>query len=95
MRPEPKAFALRLLGSASTGPTPHDGEFLESMDFEAHGGRGEMVTTPDLAKAMRFDVHNDPLKFLARSPKCAPTRPDGRPNRPLTKMNWEFVRLEQ
>jgi hypothetical protein len=82
-----------LLGSASTGPTKYDGQFLESMDFEAFDGRGDLKLTPKLARAKRFASMEEAWAFLRRVPVKRALRPDGEPNRPMTAMHWEFKPL--
>ena len=78
-------------GSARGHELPHDGQYLKSMDFEAHNGRGEIALTPDLAEAMVFPDLMAAFAFWRSTPKCKPIRDhDGQPNRPLTAANWEF-----
>lgn len=79
-----------LRGDARGNATPYDGQFLASFDFEAHGGRGEITTTPDEAQAKRFATAVEAFAFYRTSPTCRPLRADGKPNRPLTATNWEF-----
>lgn len=73
--------------------TPHDGEYLKDMDFEAYDGRGHLVTTPDKADAKRFADPGEAFAFYKRVPECHPLRDDLQPNRPLTAFNWEFEQL--
>lgn len=81
-------------GDSRGNPLPHDGEYLQHMDFEAYAGRGAITLTPDPAKAMHFASTGEAFEFWKRSPKCRPIRPDGQPNRPLTGANWQFSNWE-
>lgn len=81
-------------GAADGRRLPHDGQFLKDFDFEAHGGRGEITLTPSLDEAKVFEDFPAAFEFYRRSPECAPKRSDGRPNRPLTAANWEFVGVD-
>jgi hypothetical protein len=84
------AVLMILCGDALGRPTGFDGQFLKAFDFEAHGGVGLIDMTLDLQQALKFADLAEAVAFWKRSPKCQPTRPDGRPNRPLTATNWEF-----
>lgn len=88
------SVVMVLVGSPH-GPTEFDGQYLEDFDFEAHGGRGEITTTPDLARAKRFRDVLDAIAYRNTVPKCRPLRPDGRPNRPLTATHWEVFDPEK
>jgi hypothetical protein len=83
-----------LWADANLQPLPQSGQFLRDFDFEAHDGQGEIDTTTDIALAKRFDDVAAALAFAHRSPACRPTRPDGRPNRPLTATTWQFRSVE-
>lgn len=85
------AVVMRLFGDAFGRPTPGDGQYLQDFDFEAGGGVGEIVVTPDPQQAMRFDDMTAAWAFWKRQPKCRPLRADGLPNRPLLSTNWEFT----
>lgn len=92
------AIVMRLCGQATmfgTAPTPFDGQFLLSFDFEADGGRGLIDMTTDQDQAKRFADMAEAVAFYQTSPKCKPVRDDGRPNRPLTATNWEFLTLPE
>ncbi len=74
-----------------SGQTPEGGQYLRDFDFEAHNGRGEITLTRDAAEAMRFPDSAAAFAYYRRSPECRPIRADGKPNRPLTATNWEFL----
>jgi len=81
---------IRIMGLADGRPCPAAGEFIASMDFEAHGGRGDLVTTPHLANAKHFKDMGEAFNFWRASPANKPTREDGQPNRPLTAYTVAF-----
>lgn len=82
------AVLLRCRGLA-TGGGP-DGEYLEAFDPEAGDGWGFATFTADVGKALRFPDFPTAYRFLGTRPKSRPTRPDGKPNRPLTAFTMEF-----
>jgi hypothetical protein len=62
----------------------YDGQYVKTFDVEAHGGRGYLEVTADPKKALHFASLELATLFTMRSPTCAPRRPDGGHNRPLT-----------
>lgn len=74
------------------------GQYLESFDPEMHApGKpyptGFAVWTEDPGKAMRFPNKEAAFKYVRQIPKCCPTRPDGKPNRPLMAFTMEIAPL--
>jgi len=85
---------LKLAGHPVRGATPEDGQYLQSIDFAAHGGRGDMVLTTDLQRALKFAGMAQAWAYWRTVPEEHPLRSsDGLPNRPLTAFNWEFETL--
>src|SRR5262249_36480572 len=70
--------AIQAVEFADGAPCDQAGQYLESFDPDANGGRGHATWTPDLSKAMRFA--NEALGMLWRQPTVRPLRPDGKPN---------------
>jgi hypothetical protein len=62
----------------------HIGKYLETCDFEAFNGRGYVTFTRDVNKAMKFADKTAAFAYWKTRSKTVPTRPDGKPNRPLT-----------
>ena len=59
------------------------GQYLLSSDPDAFQGRGWAEWTGDLTEARQFTDHGAALDYWRQVSKVRPTRPDGRPNRPL------------
>jgi hypothetical protein len=88
------AVILKNLGYPIPGmATPHEGQYLRDMDFEAHDGRGLLSVTSDITKAKQFPSAVEAFEYLKQVPKCHPIRPDLQPNRPLTGFNWELLNV--
>ncbi len=62
------------------------GSFLQAYSAEAHGGQGEALWTRDPAKALQFRSTKEAMELWRKIPWNRPTRPDGKPNRPLTSI---------
>ncbi len=72
---------LRLLALADFyGASPHDGQYVVSFTGTP-APHGTLVTTPDVARAKRFENPAAALKYYRQAHG---RRPDGEPNRPLT-----------
>jgi hypothetical protein len=85
------AHVVKIIGLATGGGTPFDGQYLVDYDPDQPGyaPNGEVMlvhlaTSPDITKAKRFETLRDIQAERGRFPKDEPLRPDGRPNRPLT-----------
>jgi len=76
---------LRVLGLAhEKATTPHGGRYVLSADPDAYAGRGSLETTDDVTEAKQFANVADALDYWQARSTIAPTRHDGKPNRPLT-----------
>lgn len=64
--------------------------YLEKCDFEAEDGRGKADWTTNPNKAKRFADKAEAFEYWQTQSKTHPTRPDGRPNRPLTAYTVEI-----
>lgn len=69
--------------------------YLKAYDPEAYDGMGEATSTFDLAEAARFATFSDALACYRTVPANRPTRPDGRPNRPLTAFTVAFREVSE
>lgn len=67
--------------------------------IEAHEdtacGRGHTTFTRDRTRAVSFDSPADAIEYWRQQSKTVPTRPDGKPNRPLTAFTVEILSLDQ
>jgi len=78
------------LGDATPPPA---GAWLRSYDPEAYGGRGIADWTVDPAKAMRFKTGSEAMVLYTTRSRTRPSRPDGKPNRPLTAFTVSVEQL--
>lgn len=67
------------------------GDYLEGFDPEAGYGWGAAAFTRDLQRAMVFPDLKAAYEFIGTRPKTRPTRPDGKPNRPLTAFTLQIL----
>jgi len=86
------AYALFVLGVTGGGAASG---WLAWADVEAHDGRGDARLTADLDDALQFPTAEAALAFWRQASTTRPTRPDGKPNRPLTAFSIELVDLER
>jgi hypothetical protein len=93
---------IKIEGLVNGGSTPFDGEFLVEYDPERDGTAPDgspmfahVVTTPDPDQAKKFPDFIEAAECWKRVCKRTPTRPDGKPNRPLTAFTVKFVPGEE
>jgi hypothetical protein len=104
MGPSRQQYAVGGGGAAMTGvvikliadaaglyPPLPDPTYLRDFDPDRHDGRGEIGTTRDPAKALRFSDAAAALMVWKTQSRRVPVRPDGKPNRPLTAYTVEIV----
>jgi hypothetical protein len=87
---------VRLLGLTNGQSTEYDGQYLVEYDPGRDGVRGllcHLVTTPDVNQATRFTAEAALTLWRMVDPR-KPTRPDGKPNRPLTAFHTEMFNPE-
>ncbi len=85
---------IQIIANAAGFPCPFAGEYLMTFDHEAHDGRGEIDTTTRLSRAMKFKTSIKAFEFYGRVSKSRPTRPDGKPNKPLTAFTVLITKVE-
>lgn len=73
---------------------PRDGRFLKSFDFDANNGLGYAEFTSDPKEALSFPSVERAFNFYRTQSTVRPLREDGKPNRPLTGVTWDFVSPE-
>lgn len=84
-------YALRVLPDPAN---PDEGPFVARVDVDARGGRGEVDLTTDPARALTWPSMRDALDAYGQQSTVQPTRPDGRPNKPLTAYSVTVEALE-
>jgi hypothetical protein len=72
---------------------PMTDKFVRAFDPEAFGGRGDIITSADLSKALRFQDAGEAAAFWRRQSRTVPLRDDGEPNRPMTGYTVEILDL--
>ena len=87
-------YVIKAEGFVTNTPCPHAGQFVESFNHEAVNGRGYGCFTKDIRLAMQFATMGEAIAFWRRVPKNRPTRPDGKPNRPLTALTITIERMK-
>jgi hypothetical protein len=70
------------------------GPYLEWSDPDGRDGLGDDRWTDDPAKAKRFVSQDEAFACWRARSKKNPTRPDGKPNRPLTAYSITIEELE-
>jgi hypothetical protein len=78
-------YVIQIAGYAQDIPCPYVGQFLKSFT-PREKVKGSF--TPDIAKAMRFKDQVDAWEMWRTS---IGTRPDGKPDRPLTAFSVSIV----
>lgn len=86
-----KLYVIRIIALADGRRSKHDDRFLSYYDPTKHGTRGDIRSTHDVRKAMHFPSGAEAIKLFQLSHG---TRPDGRPNRPLTAFAVSVEPLE-
>jgi len=71
---------------ANGEPCPHEGQWVRSFDHDACEGQGYGVFTDDASCALPFADVGEAWNFWAKQSSVRPTRPDGRPNKPMTAL---------
>lgn len=79
---------LKVIGNPYT---PLDGPTWVKSYADTPSGRGTVVLTTDESEAMQFKSMSDAMEFWRQQSKSKPTRPDGKPNRPLTAYSVEIA----
>lgn len=66
------------------------GKYLETFDVDAFDGRGDATLTEHKSHALQFPDFSAAMAAWRMRSTVRPTRPDGRPNRPLTAWSVEI-----
>jgi len=84
---------IRAVAFADGSPCPLAGLFVMAYDPDAYNGKGWVDFTADPALALRFVDNVEAFAFWRQRSTVNPTRPDGKPNRPLTSTTIEIVKV--
>lgn len=85
---------VKIMGGANGGRTPHDGRYVTEWNPHTRAGVLKITTTSDINEARRFKNGEEFDQWRAQS-KVQPLRPwDNRPNRPLTAVNIESIKID-
>lgn len=87
------AVLMRVAFATHPGQAGIVGQYLRSWDVDAFDGRGRADFTADPAKAHCFESFAAAVAVWNRQSTIRPTRPDGRPNKPLTAYSVEFEQI--
>ena len=89
------AVIIRIIGAAPGGqPTPHDGKFVVHWNPHTEYGIAELETSDDPCKARVFADVLEAWREWSTVSDVQATRPDDKPNRPLTGLSIESIRLD-
>ena len=91
------AFLIQILARGSGRPCVAAGAYVAR--FDPDGGdpsvvypTGTLETTPHAGRALRFATAGEAWACWQERSRRTPTRPDGKPNRPLTAFMVEIAR---
>jgi hypothetical protein len=93
-------IVMKIVGLASGGTTPIDGLYLMEYDPGRDGNIGgrptgaHILCTPHRESAIKFKSLHELTETWRMTDPRNPTRPDGRPNRPLTAFTIESESCE-
>jgi len=96
-------WAIKIVGLATGEPSPADGRYVKEYDPDREGVdnvTGEpmlchLVTTSDPRDALLVSDVTELHKIWAKPSRRWPTRPDGRPNRPLSAFTVTMEMVDQ
>jgi hypothetical protein len=80
---------IRLIGMPDGSALPQSGLFLKDADFVTES----FTWTYEQAEAKQFDDAGQALDFWRTQSTIWPLRSDGKPNRPLTALSAEFIKI--
>ena len=92
--PFPRLYGIKAIAHADGSECPYAGQWLKSMDFNAHGGQGHAEFTSDYRKALGFLDAGAAMTFWRTQSTLKPKRADGKPNRPLTALTASMEVLQ-
>jgi len=90
--PDKGDYVIQVLGLANgESMRGFEGQYVHSYTPDGHDGKGDLVLTPDIAKAKRYDDAMRAMEDWKAVSATHPTRPwDGKPNRPMSAFTVEI-----
>ena len=89
------SYAMRLLLWANGKPLHCAGEFVKSVHVQEAPNTIEwLTTTPNIKEARTWETPRDALETYEEVLISNPVRPDGKPNKPLTALTVELVKIK-
>jgi hypothetical protein len=82
---------IQIVGVASGEPSDADGGYVKHYDPSGNEGRGDLVLTRHRGQAKRYPSKAAAMDEWKRVSATHPTRPDGKPNRPLSAFSVAIV----
>lgn len=86
-------WVIKILGNAAGLPCKEAGLYVMDMDVDAYKGIGFLTCAIAPQRAKTFASPGAAMEYYRRTSKVTPLRPDGKPNRPLTAFNVEFLQV--
>ena len=85
-------YLMRIVAGALGEPSPHNGLYLRSVEFDVDANGGcSIETTPDPELAYCFGSTSELLETWRRQSVVRPLRDDQKPNRPMTAWTIETI----
>jgi hypothetical protein len=82
---------IRIVHLATGQPSGADGQWVKSYTPDGHGGRGDLLLTENKHEAKVYANAAAAMEEWRRVSSTHPTRPDGKPNRPMTAFTVEII----
>jgi len=90
------SVVMKLLAWADGQPLRCAGEYVRTLDVQAASRDLDwLTTTPDIALALRWPDPGAARRQWKEILKSDPVRADGKPNRPMTALTIQLVRVLQ
>lgn len=88
-------YVLLVVGFANGGKSQYDGQYLTTYDPDWGDGLGRVWTSPRIGDAIQFSSIAEALNLWKKQSTVKPLREDGRPNRPMTALTVETIRVKE
>ena len=85
------AAIIRIVGLATSETTSADGMYVTEYTPDGNDGQGMLTLTPHRHAAKRYSSKADAMAQWMAVSRTHPTRPDGKPNRPMSAFSVEVT----